>query len=378
MIAFRFQEIALGWQILETTDSALWLGIVSFAYGLPMLLLSPVGGLLADRWRRQNVVMASQTTAAVASGILALLALNDQVTPYAITAVSFVLGCTFALFSPSRLALLPNLVPPRQLENAIAMEYASTRLVGFFGPIIAGFLLAALGVGPVLLVQMALFLSAAVIFKFTGVDVGKPKRNQYGGFLRGLGDTWSFLRTSPSVLAILLLGLFVVPFGMTYGRLMQVFVREILELGPAVLGLALGLAGLGSAVSGLIITMVPHIEHRGRLVVLSAVGFGIGLIFLSLTRQALWTFVTMLSIGLISGVYLALSNIMLQTESPDWMRGRVISVWGMIWGLVPMTVLVAAAIAEEYNVALVIGACGLICALGCSAVALTRREILQA
>lgn len=378
MIGFRFQEIALGWQILEVTDSPLWLGIVAFAYGLPMLVLSPLGGFLADRWRRQNIVMASQSVAAMASGTLALLVLNDQATPYAITAVSFILGCTFALFSPSRLALLPNLVPPYQLENAAAMEYTSTRLVGFFGPIIAGFLLAALGIGPVLIVQMALFLAAVVIFKFTGVDVGKPVRNHYGGFLRSLGDTWSFLRSSPLLLAVLLLGLFVVPFGMTYTRLLQVFVRDILNLGPAVLGLALGLAGLGSALSGLIITMFRQIEHRGLLVILSSIGFGIGLMILSLTRQAPWTLVVMLIIGLISGVYLALSNIILQTESPDWMRGRVVSIWGMVWGLVPMTVLVAAAVAEKFNVALVIGACGLICVLGCSVVAMLRREILEA
>ncbi len=378
MIAFRFQEIALGWQTLEVTDSALWLGIVSFAYGLPMLLLSPVGGLLADRFRRQNVIIVSQTTAAFASGFLAILALTNQVTPYAIVAVSFVLGCTFALFSPSRLALLPNLIPPQQLENAVAMEYTSTRLVSFLGPISAGFLLATLGVGPILLVQMVLFLVATAVFMFTGADVGKPQRNHYGGFLRGLGDTWSFLRASPTLLVILLLGLFVVPFGMIYGRLLQVFVHDILDLGPAVLGLALGLAGLGSAISGIIITMVPRIKHRGWLIVLSSIGFGIGLICLSLTRQAVWSLVVMLIVGLISGVYLTLSNIILQTDSPDSMRGRVISIWGMIWGLVPMSVLVAGAIAEEYNVALVLGACGLICVLGCTAVLLARSEILTA
>jgi MFS family permease len=377
MFAFRVQEIALGWQILETTDSALWLGAVSFAYGLPLLLLSPLAGLLADRWRRQNVVISSQVVAATATGMLAILARTHQVTPLAVVAVSFLLGCMFALFSPARMALLPNLVPNWQLENAAAMEYSSTRLLGFFGPVLAGFLFSALGFGPVLLVQMALFLSAAVIFMFTGVNVGRPETIQHYGHASGLGDTWALLQANRQVLGVLLLGLFVIPFGMTYVRLMQVFVRDILSVGPAFLGLALGLAGLGSAASGLVITMMGHTQRRGLAVVLSAIGFGFGLILLSFMRDAGWVLMVMLVVGVVSGVYLTLSNVIIQAESPDRIRGRVLSLWGMIWGMVPIMVLISSAFAEQLNVALVIGACGLICVVSSIALLTSRSKVLE-
>lgn len=377
MFAFRIQEIALGWQILETTDSALWLGAVSFAYGLPLLLFSPLAGFLADRWRRQNVVIAGQIVAALATGVLAILALTDQVTPPAVVAVSFVLGCMFALFSPARMALLPNLVPLRQLENAAAMEYSSTRLLGFLGPILAGFLLSSLGFGSVLVVQMALFLAAAVIFLFTGVNVGRPEKIPHQGLAGGLGETWALLRAHRSVLGVLLLGLFVVTFGMTYVRLVQVFVRDILSAGPAFLGLALGLAGLGSAASGLVITMMGRTKRRGLAVVLSAVGFGLALILLSFMRDERWVLVVMLAVGISSGVYLTLSNVIIQTEAPDRIRGRVFSLWGMIWGLVPMMVLIASAFAEQLNVAVVIGACGLICVVSSIALVTSRSKVLE-
>jgi hypothetical protein len=283
----------------------------------------------------------------------------------------------FALFSPARMALLPNLVPNWQLENAAAMEYSSTRLLGFFGPVLAGFLFSALGFGPVLLVQMALFLSAAVIFMFTGVNVGRPETIQHYGHASGLGDTWALLQANRQVLGVLLLGLFVIPFGMTYVRLMQVFVRDILSVGPAFLGLALGLAGLGSAASGLVITMMGHTQRRGLAVVLSAIGFGFGLILLSFMRDAGWVLMVMLVVGVVSGVYLTLSNVIIQAESPDRIRGRVLSLWGMIWGMVPIMVLISSAFAEQLNVALVIGACGLICVVSSIALLTSRSKVLE-
>ena len=375
MIGFRIQEIALGWQILELTDSALWLGAVAFAYGLPLLFLSPITGLLADKLRRQNVAMSGLALAAIGSMILALLTLTQRATPGLILVVSLTLGCGFTLYAPARVALLPNLVPQRQLLNASAMEYSSTRLMGFLGPVIAGLLLDTLGIWLTLLLQTAVFIVAGLVFMFTGVDVGKPKQTVHGGVGRGLRDAIAFLRSDESLLALMILGLFMVPFGMTYSRLMQVFVRDILESGPTFLGLALGMAGLGAATSGFIITMMKRIR-RGRAVILSSLSFGFGLIILSFTRQSSQTLFVMLAIGLISGIYLTLSHVIFQTEAPDAMRGRVLSIWGMVWGLVPLTTLAAGALAEQFNVALVIGVSGLFCVISCAFLAITRRKLL--
>ena len=375
IIGFRIQEVVLGWQILELTDSALWLGAVAFAYGLPLLFLSPITGLLADKLRRQNVVMSGLALAAVASGILALLTLTQRATPLLVLLISLGLGCGFTLYAPARVALLPNLVPPQQLVNASAMEYSSTRLMGFFGPVIAGLLLDTLGIGLTLLVQMVIFIVAGLVFIFTGISVGKPNHIVQGGVRHGLRDALAFLRRDQSLLALLILGLFMVPFGMTYARLMQVFVRDILGGGATLLGLALGLAGLGAAASGFIITMMKRVR-RGRSVILSSLGFGLALIALSFTRQTSYTLVVMLAIGLISGIYLTLSHVIFQTEAPDAMRGRVLSIWGMVWGLVPLTTLAAGAIAEQFNVTVVIAVSGLICVISCAFLVITHSKLL--
>ena len=376
IVGFRIQEVVLGWQILEETDSAFWLGAVAFAYGLPLLLLSPVTGLLADKLRRQNVVMSGLAMAAVASGTLALLIFTERSTPIAILIISLALGCSFTLYAPSRVALLPNLVPAQQLVNASAMEYSSTRLMGFFGPVLAGLLLDTLNTGPTLLVQMVLFFVAGLFFLFTGVNVGKPTHVVQVGVRHGLRDAIAFLRREPALLALMLLGLFIVPFGMTYRRLMQVFVRDILVGGPTLLGLALGLAGLGSAASGFIIVMMENIR-RGRAVIISSFGFGLGLIALSLSRQIPSTLIVMLAIGLISGIYLTLSHVIFQTEAPDEMRGRVLSLWGMVWGIVPLMTLAAGALAEEFNVTVVIAATGFILILSCASFAIARSKLLE-
>ena len=378
-ITFRIQEVVLGWQILEATDSAFWVGAVAFAYGLPLFFLSPLAGLLADRLRRQWLVAGALVLAAAASVALSVLTEAGRAQLWHLLLTSFVLGSSFALYAPARLALLPNLVPDAILLNASTLEYSTTRLMGFVGPVLAGLLLDWVGIPLTLLVQMALFIGAGLIFMRTGVHVGAPamgagaSRNVFDG----LRDVLTYLRNDPPLFALMALGVAIVPVGMTYSKLMQVFVRDVLGAGPTLLGLVLGLSGLGSAVSGFTLAAIGNISSRGRAALFSSAAFGVGLIIFSLTRQPWTSLVVMFGVGLVSGVYLTLSNVIFQSQTPDGLRGRVMSVWSMVWGLIPFTSLALGALAERWNVSGVIGLSGVICVLVSLAPLVMRSKLLR-
>jgi MFS family permease len=378
-ITFRIQEVVLGWQVLEATDSAFWVGAVAFAYGIPLFFLSPLAGLLADRLRRQWLVAGALALAAVASVAVSVLTETGRVQLWHLLLTSFVLGSCFALYAPARLALLPNLVPDASLLNAATLEYSTTRLMGFVGPVLAGLLMDWIGIPLTLLAQMVLFIGAALVFTRTGMDVGAPTTsdNAPRNILDGLRDVLTYLRNDPPLFALMALGVAIVPIGMTYSKVMQVFVRDVLGAGPTLLGLVLGLSGLGSAVSGFTLAALGNISRRGRTALLSSAAFGVGLILFSLTRQPATSLVVMFGVGLVSGVYLTLSNVIFQSEAPDALRGRVMSVWGMVWGLIPFTSLAVGALAEQWNVAGVIGLSGAICVLVSLVPLATRSKLLQ-
>ena len=140
-ITYLLQAVALAWHMLEITDSPFQVGLVAFAYGLPLLVVSPFSGLLADRFKRQWLVQGALAVAVLTSATLALTVKGGNTNPLQILIGAFMLGTAFSLYAPARMALLPNLVPETMVFNATTLSYSGTRLMGFFGPVMAGYLL---------------------------------------------------------------------------------------------------------------------------------------------------------------------------------------------------------------------------------------------
>ena len=167
-ITFLLQAVAMGWQTLEITGSAFQVGLVAFMYGLPLLVMSPFSGLVADRMKRQWVVQLALCAAVLASAMLARSAATGSTGPPQILMTSLILGTAFAFYAPARMALLPNLVPEEMIFNATTLSYSGTRLMGFFGPMLAGYLLDFSDFAVTLTVQTVLFaIGAGIYFKAT-------------------------------------------------------------------------------------------------------------------------------------------------------------------------------------------------------------------
>ncbi len=378
-ITFLLQAVALGWHMLELTGSAFQVGLVAFAYGLPLIFVAPFSGLMADRMKRQWVVQGAMAIALLTSAALALLTRAGLGEPALYLLASSMLGLSFAFYAPARMALLPNLVPEALVFNATTMSYSGTRLMGFFGPVLAGGLLQFTDIFTTFCVQTALFaLGAALYLKATHFLPGpKRKTDEPASYFEGLRDIVAYFRGDRALLALLLLSLVFVPIGMPYQKLMPIFVAEALNEGPALLGLLVGGASLGSALSGFIVVFVGDVYPKGKAILLFSCVFGLGMTVFAFIRQPTLALAWIFLVGAASGVFLTLINALLLIQLPDALRGRMMSLWGMVWGLIPFATLVAGAIAEVQGITIVLAAAGALVSLTCAFLWARRSPLLE-
>lgn len=353
--------------MLEETNSAFSVGLLAFAAGLPLLIWSPIAGILADRVKRQWIVAMALVLVAISCAGLALLTTLGRVLPWHIIVTSFLAGSAYALYSPARQALLPNLVPAGTVLNASTVDFSSTRLMSFFGPAIAGWLVDLVGVSTALMVQVVLFIPAILIFLQIGTALGSSTSgdNKGGSMLQGFREVTAYLRRDKPLMGLMLLGLVMVPVGMTYQKLMPVFVRDALRASASTLGLMVGISYLSHSAVGFALATIEDTFDRGRALLLSSVLFGGGLVVFAFSRQVLLALLLLFLLGIVAGVYLTLSNVLFQVRPPDPLRGRVVSAWGMVWGLLPFTSLAAGAFAERWGVTNAIVASGAVCVVFC-------------
>ena len=361
-ITYLLQAVALGWHMLEVTGSPFQVGLVAFAYGLPLLVVAPFSGLVADRMKRQWVVQAAMAVALLTSAALALLAKSGINEPIIFLLASSLLGGTFAFYAPARMALLPNLVPEAMVFNATTLSYSGTRLMGFFGPVLAGYLLQFTDIFVTFCVQTLLFALGAALYLKATHFLPNPKRKNGGqsSILQGFGEISAYFRGNRALLALLVLSLVFVPIGMPYQKLMPIFVAEALNEGPAILGLLVGSASLGSALSGFAVVIIGDVYPKGKAILIFSSFFGLGMVVFAFIRQPLFALGWIFLVGVASGLFLTLINALLLTQLPDELRGRMMSLWGMVWGLIPLTTLVAGTVVEFWSISVVLvfaGAC---------------------
>lgn len=378
-IAFLLQAVALGWTMLVVTDSAVMVGLVAFAYGLPLLLVSPFSGLVADRLKRQLIVQAALTVAVLSSALLALLAAAGLVRPEFILLTSVTLGATFAVYAPARMAILPNLVPDDMVFNASAMSYSGTRLMGFFGPVLAGFLLDLTDIAFTLSVQAAIFALGAFLYYKAAQSLPPSMRKRKDGYsiIRGMAQVIHYLRQDRALFALVLLALVFVPVGMPYQKLMPIFVDRVLSEGPALLGLLVGSASFGSALSGFAVALIGDVYPKGWAILIFSALFGLGMIVFAFMSEPLIALGLIFIIGIFSGIFLTLINALLLIQIKDELRGRMMSVWGMVWGLIPISALIGGAVAEFLGISLVLAASGAAVAGACLLLIATRSPLLD-
>lgn len=323
------------------------LGIVSFTGQIPTLLLSPVAGVLTDRWNRYKVLVVSQILSLVQASILAWLCLTGLIEIWHIVVLSITLGCINAFDVPSRQSFIIDMVGKKEdLGNAIALNSTMFNGARLLGPSVAGILLATTNEGICFLVNALsyLFVIASLLMMRLEKKVLKKKKPEIMKELKeGLNYTFGFAPIKHVIILLSLVSL----TGMSYSVLMPVFAKEVLQGGSQIYGFLMGAAGLGALIGSLYLASQKTILKLGRIVPASAMLFGGGLVILSFSRVFPLSMFLIVFVGMGLMLQTATSNTILQTITDDDKRGRVMSFYTMaVMGTAPFGSLLAGTLAK--------------------------------
>jgi len=358
------QQIALPWLVYRLTGSVFLLGVVGFAGQIPAFLLAPLAGVMSDRWNRRYILIITQTLAMIQALSLGLLFFTRAIEVWQIILLAVFLGLVNAFDMPTRQAFVVEMVEDKKdLGNAIALNsimFNSARLVG---PSIAGVVIAATNEGVCFILNgiSFLFVIASLLMMKVGPGKAKPCNTH---ILHELKEGLSYALGFTPIRYIILLLAIVSLVGMPYTVLMPVFAREILHGGPHTFGFLMAAAGIGALMGAIYLASRKSVLGLVRIIPLSTVTFGFGLIAFSLSRLLWLSLALMFVTGLGIIIQMAACNTIIQTIVDDNKRGRVMSFYMMAFiGTAPFGSLLAGALASRLGApnTLIMG--GVLCVL---------------
>lgn len=341
------QSIAESWLVYRLTGSALLLGAAGFASQIPVFLVAPVGGIVADRFNRQRVVIGTQISSMILAFVFAALTLTHVIQVWHIFVLAALLGVVNAFDIPARQSFLVDMVGKDDLMNAIALNSSMFNGARIIGPAIAGILVARIGEGWCFLANSLSYI--AVITGLLMMRVSRPARlAPHGPALAHLIEGYRFARHTAPIRALLLLLGLVSLVAMPYTVLMPVFADQILRGGARGLGILMGATGVGALLGALTLATRSGVLGLGRWVAFSCGGFGLSLVLFSFSRYFWLSAALLLPVGFCMMLGMASSNTLIQVMTPDHLRGRVMAMYTMMFmGMAPFGSLFAGALAEH-------------------------------
>jgi MFS family permease len=324
------QSLAQSWLVLTLTDSPAALGLIGVCQFGPTLILGLPAGVLVDRLPKRRLLMVTQIAAAAIIGLLALLVATGQVQLWQIYVAAIALGIVSAVDMPARQSFVVDLVGEDDLMNAIALNSALFNTTRVAGPALAGLLLATFGPEICFVINAVSYVPVIAALGVMRTE-GRPKRGgEDGSPVERLREGLAYVRRSPAVgLPITLAGLMAV-FGMNFGVWAPLLARDALDIGASGFGLLMSSLGLGSLAGALTLAFTRR-RPSPRVMLGTALLFGAFEIALGLVARfgvtAVLAMVLMAGTGFAMSTTMALANTTVQTNTPDWLRGRVMSIY---------------------------------------------------
>ena len=358
LVGTWMQQVALSWMVYRLTNSVFLLGVMGFVTQIPTFILTPIAGVIADRYPRHRILVITQVLAMLQALILAVLVVTGAITIWHIFVLGIFIGLVNAFDIPIRQAFTVEMIEGREdLGNAIALNSSMFNFARLLGPAIAGILISLIGEGGCFLLNAVSYL--AVIISLLAMRI-IPRRIEFKNVpvFSELKDGLKYAFGFKPIKHILLLLALVSLTGVPYQLLMPVFARDIFHGGPRTLGFLVAMSGLGAFSGTIYLAAKKTVIGLGRNIVQATALFGLGIISLSLSRvfwlSLLFTFIA--GFGIM--VQMAASNTILQTIVDEDKRGRLMSLYTMAFmGTAPLGSLWAGSLASHIGApyALLIG-----------------------
>jgi len=356
------QKLAQSWLVLEISGSAFWLGLDAFLGEIPIFLFSLVGGVAADRIDRRRILIAGQFLQMSCALALAGLVASGAVEVWHILCLSFLVGLAQAFGGPAYAALIPSLVKPRELPNAIAMNSIQFNIARVLGPMAGGLALTKLGAVWCFLLNGLSYLAPITSLLLIRVRF-TPKRTA-DSILESIRQGFAFIRRQTAMEALIALAFSMTIFGLPVIVFLPVFARDVFGGGPEVYTLLLSLSGAGSITGALLVAAFGHGRHKGRATLLAMVALGAAITGFALSRHLALSSALLFLGGASLVVVFAMVTSLVQLIAVEDMRGRVMSVYNVAFrGGMPIGSLLTGTLVPVFSAPVVVGASGAVLAL---------------
>jgi MFS family permease len=364
LIGSWMQHVAISWLCYRLTDSAFLLGLLGFLANLPLMLLTPLTGVLADRWNRHRMMIWVQVWEMGQALVLAVLTLGGWITIWQLVLLNTVLGVINAIDAPNRHAFVIQLVDDRRdLPNAIAMNSAIFNSARLIGPSVAGLVIAAIGEGLCFLLNAFSFLAVIISLRSMRMNPQKPVHSdQPLHILNEMKQGFLYTFGNRTMRLILIHFALVSMLGTSFSVLLPVMARDVLHGGASTMGFLTGGMGFGAMISALFLARRHQIKGLEKLVGHASILFGLGLIGLALSRHTALSLGIMVLVGMGMVAQMTTSNTYLHLTVEDDKRARVMGFYLLAYfASMPLGSLLTGALAEIIGAPATILLCGLAC-----------------
>jgi MFS family permease len=356
-------NVATGYAALTLSGSATALGIVTSLGGLPMLVLAPLGGVVADRFARRNVIFVAQGILMAGALALAFLSMFDALEVWHLGALGLVQGVAFSFNMPARQSLLMEVVGPKLARSAAALNTAPPNVSRVIGPSVAGVMLATpwIGISGVFWTMVLMYtIVIASLFRLPPSE--RPP--QTTGGIRSVWDSllegFRYILTSPLHRGLLGTAFVLLVLGAPVLQIMPVFSEHVFDVGATGLGMLLSANGIGALVGSFGVAALTGMRRLGLIQVGFGFGFGLSIIGFSLAPSMTFAMITIALFGVCQACYMSLNGTMLMGNTEPRLYGRVLSVYLMTFAVTPIAALPLAWATDQIDPQLAVGITGVL------------------
>ncbi len=348
--SMQMGSVAQGWLVYQLTGSALALGWVSSARSIARFLLSLYGGTLADRLKKRQILIYARIAMLVNVLAIAILIFTGAVQVWHMVAYSFISGVISALMMPAQKAYLAQLVDRKELLNAVSLVFASMGLMGIFGASMSGFVIEWLGVEMVYFIIAVLYAGAILALNQLPPESANQRHQEKISVWNDLRESVAYLKIHPAILPLLGIVVVRVILGSSYGALMPVYASEVLQTGAQGLGLISTAPAFGSLFGSLALASLGEFKGKGKVLLFCGISMGLSMVGFSMSKNFAMAFLFLMLVGAAQRGIIITSQTLIQINCEDAYRGRIMAMYLMSMGLMPLSTLPAGAIADYWGV----------------------------
>ena len=376
LIGTWMHGLAQGWLVLKLTDSAFYLSFVQAVGSLPILFLSLIGGVVADRVVKRNLLLVTQTLSMALALVLAVLTSAGVVSPWHVVLIAGLLGVVNTFDIPGRQSFIIEMVGKEDLMNGIALNSAIFNGARIVGPTIAGLLIGFVGLAACFYVNAASYIAIIIGLMMMRFEE-QPARRKARPLLKELNEGLAYVWHNPEVMSLVVMVSITSLFAIPYIALTPIFARDVLGIGAKGLGVMMGSAGAGALLGALSIASLGRAGSKGILAYASAYLSAAALLGFSLSKLPVLSCALRVVIGWGMISQLATVNTLIQTDVPDELRGRVMSLYTLVFlGFTPIGNLIVGTAAHYIGTPLAVSFSAVICLITYTVLVIIRRKFL--